>query len=131
MPSGPNALRANSPARTTAAERPPRASWAFFCAADVDVDADEDEDNDEVEVVKGEAARRRRGAFVRSRLLRKVVTNMSFFFFNKKKEREKGVMLDDGGGDSRRGLSFGWVHGATRRSGRPYSHGDPSSLSSA
>ena len=83
MPNGPNALRAYAPARTRVAERPPRASWAFFCAADADVDADEDEDVEDsaVEVVKGDAARRRRGAGLRSRLRRKVVTIMSFFFF--------------------------------------------------
>jgi len=74
VPKGPSALRAYAPARTTAAERLPRASWAFFCAADVDVDADEDDD-DAVEVEKGEVARRRRGA---CRPRRKVATNMSF-----------------------------------------------------
>jgi hypothetical protein len=66
------------------AERPPRASWAFFCAADADVDADEDEDVEDnvLEVVKGEAARRRRGAGLRGRLRRKVVAIMSFSFFS-------------------------------------------------
>ena len=78
MPNGPNAVRAYAPARTTAAERFPRASWAFFCAADADADEDEDDevDDNEVEVEeKGEVARRRRGA--RS-VRRKVVTIMSF-----------------------------------------------------
>ena len=83
MPNGPSALRAYAPARTRVAERPPRASWAFFCADDADVDADEDEDVEDnvVEVVKGDAARRRRGAGLRSRLRRKVVTIIFFFFF--------------------------------------------------
>ena len=83
VPNGPNALRAYAPARTRVAERLPRASWAFFCAADVDADPDEDEveaDN-VVDVVKGEAARRRRGAGLRSTLRRKVGTIMSFFFY--------------------------------------------------
>lgn len=78
MPNGPNAVRAYAPARTTAAERFPRASWAFFCAADADADEDEDDEVDDngVEVEeKGEVARRRRGA--RS-VRRKVVTIMSF-----------------------------------------------------
>ena len=83
MPNGPNALRAYAPARTSVAERLPRASWALFCAVDVDADPDEDEveaDN-VVDVVKGEAARRRRGAGLRSTLRRKVGTIMSFFFY--------------------------------------------------
>jgi hypothetical protein len=94
VPNGPNALRAYAPARTTAAERPPRASWAFFCAADADDDADDEVDDNGVEVEeKGDVARRRRGA---CRVRRKVVTIMSFcfvflpFFF--RRERAKGVL---------------------------------------
>jgi len=90
VPNGPNALRAYAPTRTRVAERFPRASCAFFCAADVDADADEEDEEEDtvVEVVKGEAARRRRGAGVRNTLRRKVVTIMSFFFLLFFQERE-------------------------------------------
>jgi hypothetical protein len=77
VPNGPSAVRAYAPARTTAAEKFPRASWAFFCAAEAEApDEDDEVDDNGVEVEeKGEAARRRRGA--RS-VRRKVVTIMSF-----------------------------------------------------
>ena len=118
MPNGPSALRAYAPARTRVAERPPRASWAFFCAVDADVDADEDEDVEDnvVEVVKGEEARRRRGAGLRSRLRRNVVTIMSFLFSFLRVFLER----ESEGSDElvvtvvRGGLSFGWVDSERR-----------------
>lgn len=75
-PNGPNALRAYVPARMKAEETFPRASWAFFCAADA---CDDDDDEVEVEVEKG---RRRCGACVRSRPRRNVVTIMSLLFYS-------------------------------------------------
>ena len=107
MPNGPNALRAYAPARTRVAERLPRASWAFFCAADVDADEDEVDADNVDEEVKGEAARRRRGAGLRSTLRRKVGTIMfffSYFFFKREREGSDEVVVAIVHG--RRGVEF-------------------------
>src|SRR6266403_929248 len=109
-PTGPNALRAYSPARTRAAETFPSASWAFEAEEEAEAAEDDDDDDAEDNVLEEvEKGRRRCSACVRCRLRRNVVTIMSSFCFERLRvcqvvsELVVVVRL--------RGLlTFGWVH---------------------